>query len=286
MRFAWPMLSLLFVAAAPRATLFVQVAPDQRELSQALRTAGRDRAVVLIHGLRLLPFHAEKIGLSVLHEWQNPNSLFVKHLGRESDVFAFAYGYNGTLDDVSSAPKLSEGVRQLRLLGYRQVVLVGHSAGGIVARHFVEDDPDAGVTKVIQISTPNGGSPWAVWQIVQPKQADFLDSLTKPIRRLALAGRAERRIPAHIEFACVVANGLVVGDGMVGSSCQWTEDLQQQGIPAYALPTTHWQTVRTRSAAVLIAELIRSPLPRWDNTHVATVRRTIFGEGPSPARKN
>ena len=247
MRYAWPILSLLCVAAAPREASFVQVAPAHRELRESVRSAGRERAVVLIHGLKLHPFNTGKIAHAVLHEWQLPESLLVKRLARESDVYSFAYGYNGTADDVSSLPLLGESVRRLRLMGYRYVVLVGHSAGGLIAREFVEDDPDAGVTKVVQVSTPNGGSPWAMWQMVQPREADFLDSLTKPIRRLTVAERSDRRIPSHIEFACVVANGLLVGDGMVGTGCQWTEDLQQQGIPAFAIQTTHWQTVRTQS---------------------------------------
>ena len=275
---AWPILSLLCVAAAPREASIVQVAPAQHELREAVRTSGRERAVVLIHGLKLHPFNTGKIAHAVLHEWQLPDSLLVKRLGRESDVYSFAYGYNGTADEVSTVPLLGESVRRLRLMGYRHVVLVGHSAGGVIAREFVEDDPDAGVTKVVQVSTPNGGSPWAVWQLVQPKEADFLDSLTKPIRRLAVAGRSDRRIPSHIEFACVVANGLVVGDGMVGSRCQWTEDLQQQGVPAFAIQSTHWQTVRSKAGVELIADLVRSPLPRWDTVRVAAVRRSILGD--------
>ncbi len=283
---AWPLLSVLLVAAAPRETHFVQVAPAYHELAEAVRTVGRDRAVVLIHGLRLHPLRAEKIGKAVFHEWQQPGALLVKHLGRDSDVFAFAYAYNGALDDVSSVPQLGEGVRRLRLMGYRSVVLVGHSAGGIVARHFVEDDPDAGVTKVVQVSTPNGGSTWAIWHLLQPKEADFLDSLTKPIRRLAVAGRGDRRIPDHVEFACVIGTGLFGGDGVVGAACQWTEDLQQQGVPAYALAATHWQTVRSRAGADLIADLVRSPLPRWDAIRVASARRTLLGEPPVPMYKN
>jgi pimeloyl-ACP methyl ester carboxylesterase len=286
MPYAWPLLSLLLASAAPRETLFVQVAPAYRELSDAVRAPGHDRAVVLIHGLRLHPVRADKIGRAVFHEWQQPGSLLVKHLGRESDVFAFAYAYNGTLDDVSLDPQLGKGIRRLRLMGYRSVVLVGHSAGGIVARHFVEDDPDAGVTKVVQVSTPNGGSPWAIWHLLQPKEADFLDSLTKAVRRLAVAGRSDRRIPDYIEFACVIGTGFFGGDGVVSAGCQWTEDLQQQGVPAYALAATHWQTVRSRAGADLIAELVRSPLPRWDAVRVASSRRTLLGEPPVVMYKN
>jgi pimeloyl-ACP methyl ester carboxylesterase len=281
-----PLFSLLFAGAVPRETLFAQVAPAAHELPEAVRSAGRDRAVVLIHGLRLHPFQGGKVAQAILHEWQLPDSLLVRRLGRESDVYAFAYAYNGPADEVSNVPLLGEGVRRLRAMGYRSVVLVGHSAGGLVARHFVEDDPDAGVTKVIQVCTPNGGSPWAICQLVQPKQADFLDSLTKPVRRLALLGRSDRRIPDHVEFACIVANGLLVGDGLVGTGAQWTEDLQRQGVPAYAIQTTHWQTVHARVGAELIAELVRSPLPRWDAGRVAAFRRCLFGEVAASTTKN
>src|SRR5262249_37420141 len=158
-----------------------------------------------------------------LHTWQQPDSLMVRRLGREADVFAVAYAQNGAADEISETPVFREGVRHLRALGYRSVVLVGHSAGGLVARDFVEGNPDAGVTKVIQVCTPNGGSPWAKWQVVQPRQATFLDSLTRPVRRLAQAGRADRRIPEQVEFACVVGNGWLRGDGVVGTPSQWTE---------------------------------------------------------------
>jgi pimeloyl-ACP methyl ester carboxylesterase len=279
MQTAWPFLSLLLLGAAPRETLFVQVAPVAHEsLLQSERTPNRDRAVVLIHGLRLHPLDIGKVGHAMLQGWQTPDCLLVKHLSRESDVYSFAYAFNGPLDEVSSVPHLGEGIRHLRLMGYRSVVLIGHSAGGIVARHFVEDDPDAGVTKVIQVSTPNDGSPWAICQLVQPREADFLGSLTKPVRRLAVAGRSDREIPAHIECVCVVANGMVVGDGVVGTKSQWSDDLQQQGIPAYTIATTHWQTVRTKAGAELIAGLVRSSVPRWDSVRVAAMRHAILGE--------
>lgn len=277
MPLALPFLALLSVALTVPEAQFVQVAPVVREMADAHRTPGQERAVVLIHGLLLHPIHVDAIKRAEVHAWQQPDSLMVSHLVKEGDVFAFAYAQDGPADEVSETPLLQEGVRRLRALGYQSIVLVGHSAGAIVARHFVEDHPDAGVTKVIQVCPPNGGSPWACWQIIQPKQAGFLDSLTKPVRRLALTARTDHPIPRHIEFACIVANGLVIGDGLVGIDCQWTEDLQRQGIPAYRLATTHWQAVRTKAGAALIAELVRSPQPRWDAAHVAAARHRLRG---------
>ena len=75
----------------------------------------------------------------------------------------------------------------------------------------------------------------------------------------------------------MVATGLLIGDGLVGTDSQWTEDLQRQGIPAYRVATTHWQIVRTKSGASLVADLIRTPQPRWDAARVAAARHAILG---------
>ena len=55
--------------------------------------------------------------------------------------------------------------------------LVGYSAGALIARYFVEDSPDYGVTKVIQVCAPNGGSGWGkltagVRQSQEPRDGD------------------------------------------------------------------------------------------------------------------
>src|SRR5207244_2414497 len=123
-----------------------------------------------------------------------------------ADVFAFAYSQDVPLETVADGPGLRDGVRRLKALGYREIVLVGHSAGGLVARQFVEDYPGAGVTKVVQVCAPNGGSAWAKARMaVRKKQEAFLASLTRKDRRLSLHERAEKRIPADVEFVCVVA---------------------------------------------------------------------------------
>jgi len=270
-------LTLLALAAPPVETHFVQVAPFLRDVADGVRSPGQDRAVVLIHGLSLHLLDKDKVATPLLREWQKPESVLVKWLARDADVFAFAYAQTVAADEVAAAPDLGADVRLLRRLGYRSVVLVGYSAGGLIARRFVEDDAGAGVTKVIQVCTPNGGSSWARLQAVRSNQVTFLASLTKASRERALAERADKRIPPHVEFVCVVGTGSVHGDGLVACRRQWTEDLQRQGVPAYPLNITHWHALRSPRAAPLLADLVRLPQPRWDPAQVAAARRQILG---------
>jgi pimeloyl-ACP methyl ester carboxylesterase len=283
MSFSVVVLSALSVGAPPLDTKFVQVAPLTRDRAEARRSPGQDRAVVLLHGLRLHPIHPDEVNRAQLHEWQKPESLFVRRLSREADIYAFAYAENEAADEIGDCPQLGIGVKKLREMGYRSIILVGHSAGGVVARHFVEDNPDAGVTKVVQVCAPNGGSPWAALALL-PKHTIFLDSLTKPVRRIMIAGRAERHVPDHVEFVCVVATGLGTGDGLVGTSSQWSEDLQKQGVPAFALRTIHWKAVRTKAGAELVAMLVNTPMARWDSAHVAEARKAILGSAANNQR--
>ena len=115
---------------------------------------------MLIHGYK---YHlsSKNVAKPELHSWQNPDSHLVKALAKNADVFDFAYGENVSIDTIIHESKLGAGVNQLRRLGYSDIVLLGHSAGGLIARQFVEDYPNAGVTKVVQVSAPNGGSPLA-----------------------------------------------------------------------------------------------------------------------------
>jgi predicted alpha/beta hydrolase family esterase len=270
-------LVLLFASAETIETQFVQVAsaPLQRQWWNA---AQNTRAVVLIHGLFVHPFSKTSVGRAQLHAWQQPNSLLVKHLAQEADVFAFAYAQTVSADDIAECPELEKQVRKLRQDGYREIVLIGHSAGGVIARQFVEDHPDCGVTKVIQVCTPNTGSSWAKWQTVRANQIDFLTSLTKPARRRSLSQRADKEIPRHIEFACIVGTGSVVGDGVVSNHSQYPPDLQKQGIPAYPFNSTHWMVLRSHKGVELVARLVREPQPRWDDKQVEAVRRRLIGD--------
>jgi pimeloyl-ACP methyl ester carboxylesterase len=273
------MFCLLTLAVAPvqPETQFVQVAPVERTAEKAERSPKQERAVVLIHGLKTNFFSKSAVLHPDLRSWQQADSLLVKRLGRDSDVYAFAYGQNVTAEEVVDVPQLAEDIQRLNQLGYKDIVLMGFSAGGLIAREFVENNPDSGVTKVVQVCAPNGGSGWAKVRAVRKVQLEFLESLTKESRRKTLYNRVDKLIPANVEFVCIVGTGTVVGDGIVTTKSQWTEELQEQGIPAYAVAATHIHMMHNKKAINTVAEMVRDPQPRWDAKQVAKARKEILG---------
>jgi hypothetical protein len=140
----------------------------------------------------------------------------------------------------------------------------------------VEDYPGAGVTKVVQVCAPNAGSGWAKLQAVPRNEKPFLQSLTKDERRRELRDRLDVSIPDDVEFVCVVGNGAVAGDGVVASRSQWSPDLQAQGIPAVTVAKDHLSMVRSAAGVAMIAELVRTPQPRWSPAQVAEARKAIL----------
>src|SRR4051812_36186731 len=101
-----PVLLLAPAAAPPVETRFLQVAPFLREVAPGVRSPGRERAVVLLHGLTPHALSKENVARPLLHDWQNPESLLVSRLARDADVFAFAYGQNVPPAAVAAAPDL------------------------------------------------------------------------------------------------------------------------------------------------------------------------------------
>jgi pimeloyl-ACP methyl ester carboxylesterase len=272
-------LGFLFLNPTSVDTKLVQLHPGPHEAAPFERTAGSSRAVVLIHGLQLHAVRGAQVRRASLQSWQRPDGELVRVLGRDSDVFGFAYAQNVSVDAVARSLGLRRAVEQLHDLGYRDIVLVGHSAGGLVARQFVEDFPDEPVAKVIQVGTPNGGSAWAKSHLTLCREQEaFLGSLTKQARQKALDSRAAKRVPEHVQFVCVVTVGQALGDWIVACRSQWTEDLQEQGIPAVPVRRNHFSSVRTRETAKLLGELIRDEQPRWDAARVGRTRRDLFGE--------
>jgi hypothetical protein len=301
---ALTLLGAATLAPGPVQTKWVQVGPVPRPAAALRRSPGRDRAVVLVQGLRPHPFSSRNVARADWHGWQKPGSRLVRALARDADVFAFAYGQNAAVEQIAESDGLADNLRQVRRLGYQEIVLVGYSAGGLVARHFVEDHPDAGVTKVVQVCTPNDGSGWAdAPGLVRPPQRAFLSSLTRQGRQRCLAARADKKVPPSVEFVCLVghrdvavrvtasvelAEGQVVhldvaahgqGDGMVSSGSQWPADLQEQGVPAVPLSVGHFRAVRSKTGVATVARLVREKQPRWGAAQVAEARRRLTGDG-------
>jgi pimeloyl-ACP methyl ester carboxylesterase len=271
--------TFLLPAGLPVASRFEQVLPVPPPGKWLVRSPGQGRAVVLLHGLHAHPVDESKAGRPLLRDWQRPGSRLARALAEHADVFAFAYAQDVPVEVVAPRSTLRADVRALRALGYREVVLVGHSAGGLVARQLVEDFPDVGVTKVIQVCCPNGGSSWGRWRVaVRETQEVFLVSLTKEAREEALRQRRDTRIPAGVQFVCVVGTGSGVGDGVVLRSRQWTEDLQEQGVPAVPLKVVHPTAMRSAKSASVLADLVRRPVPRWDRDRVAAERKKVLGD--------
>jgi pimeloyl-ACP methyl ester carboxylesterase len=255
-------------------TRFVQVAPGKRTQTTFQRSPGQDRAAVLIHGLSLSR-DDQTVASAGLQIWQLPGSPIIQALRSKADVYAFAYGQNVSVDRIAELPALKEGVARLRKLGYREIVLLGHSAGGLVARQFVEDNPDAGVTRVVQVCTPNGGSPLALLPVSAPSQRAFLDSITERGRQRALERRDGKTLPRGIQFVCVVGNGIGSGDIAVSCRCQWPEDLQKQGIPVVHLETLHFLVMGDRDCAATLADAVCRERPRWNDAEVQRARKLL-----------
>lgn len=264
-------------ANGPIETCLVQVHPRAKEPGLLVRSAERTRAVVLIAGLHLHLLE-KHVALAHLRDWQEPGSLLVETLGKEADVFALGYSQNVSLPEIAELPILEHYLSRVHRLGYAEIVLVGHSAGGLIARQFVEDHPDAGVTKVIQVCPPNAGCSLAAIENVHRNQKAFLGSLTREGRQQVLAKRRDRKVPQHVEFICVVGCGAGSSDGVVACECQWPPDLREQCIPAIRLPTAHFLAMRTAASVRTIAELVRQPQSRWDPAKVAAMRKELLQE--------
>ena len=268
----------LALAGAPKVeSLCEQVAPVPAD-AKWTRSADKTQAVVLIHGF-YFHFRDKSVPKASLRPWQNADSTLVKELAKSADVFVFAYGQNGSVDAIVKDSKLAANISELRKLGYKDIVLVGHSAGGLIARQFVEDHPDAGVTKVVQVCTPNGGSPLAGFQAPKSQQA-FLACLSENGRQQCLKDRAAKQIPAKIQFVCVVArgDGKTGSDGVVPCVSQWTADLQKQGIPALGMLGDHRAVVRDSKMAQTIAEAVNGAQSRWTAERIEKAKKEIFGD--------
>ena len=272
------LLCTLFLADSPVVqSKCVQAVPPSAN-GKWKRTPERTQAVLLIHGYQF-QLSDETVPTPQFRPWQRAEGALVKELGRSVDVFLFAYGQNADIDGIVKESKLRDNIEQIRKLGYSEIILVGHSAGGLIARHLIEDHPDINVARVVQVCCPNTGSPYAKVKGLKSQQA-FIDCLSEEGRAQCLKGRSTKQIPARIQFLCVVARGDGVSgtDGVVPCISQWPEDLRKQGIPAVGLLGGHRDMMNEAKLAVSLGRLICAPQPRWNAERIEQARKEILGK--------
>lgn len=237
----------------------------------------KDRAVLLIHGLVLRVIQPNKANKPELHEWQLAKSPMAQALAADFDVFSMSYAQTTSCNIVASSPGMREQVEKLRKAGYKEIILIGHSAGGLVARQFVERFPNAGVTKVIEVCAPNTGTELATINVGLPKpQVPFIKSLAPNIR--TVQSIEPITIDETIEFCAVVCK--VRGfshDTLVSVESQWPRDLQKQGIPAVLVSINHFDAMKAPHSVAAIHQLAREKLVRWTPEQVDKARQILFG---------
>ncbi|MFO0938389.1 MAG: alpha/beta fold hydrolase [Gemmataceae bacterium] len=244
----------------------------------------KTKAVLLVPGLWLHPFKSERCLVAEMHDWQRPYARLVKELASDFDVYAISYAQTTPLDFISLSPGMKSTVAELKKAGYKEIVLVGHSAGGVISRQFVERYPHSGVTKVIQVSAPNYGSDYATISLGIPKpQLPFVKSLLPEFRKIATVRGP--KLPEDVEFCCMVCQGgKRLSDTIVEFDSQWPEDLQKQGIPVVLVPSYHNEAVKAEVPVKMIGELAREKIVRWSTEDVNKARKVIFEPIKKPSR--
>lgn len=237
------------------------------------------RAVILIHGLRVQPVSAAAVHRAEPSLWEMPQAPLVQALSKDNDVYGYHYAQTTSVDDVARLASLARAVGGLQEAGYSEIVLVGFSAGGIIARQFVEDQPaGGGVTKVVQVCTPNNGSDWTILtQGVRAAQIPFIESLKRETRVGIARQRADRQIPDSVQFVSLVTVSNWVGDGVVRRDSQWPSELQLQGIPAETIFRSHVGAMYSTRLSSKVAQLVTSPQPRWNEEQVKAARTKVLG---------
>ncbi len=192
-----------------------------------------------------------------------------------ADVYAFAYSQDVSLAQVAKCATFEKGIRNLQKLGYKEIVLVGHSAGGLLARQLVEDCPKLGVTKVIQVCSPNGGSMWADYRSLAASNLQkFAEGMTRENKRIDTILQ-KKHIPKTVEFVCVVGTGGFGGDWVVSHEEQWSQDLQKQNIPAVRVPVVHTDAMTNWNSIEPIVGLVAQKINRFTSAEVVLMRASL-----------
>jgi len=186
----------------------------------------------------------------------------VKALSPDADVYA-STSPDSALDEVARMPALAQAIRSLRAAGYDEVALAVISAGGVIARYFVEDVLNSGVTKVCK-SAPRMPDRKTVLCRASARCSAFCSFIGRRSSQRGAKTRGRQTIPPQVEFVCIVAAMNWIGDGVVHRDAQGRRDLQAKGCrPILFMP--HVGAMYSSQMANRIAELVKTPQPRWSH---------------------
>ena len=260
-------------------SLALQAAPEPEVRTRfgELEPSCEPRAIVLVHGLLPRFWSNEKVKQPISPSWQSAGSGIGRALSEHGSLFAFSYSQNVPVERIPQ--RLVPHVAALKEKGYDEIVLIGFSAGALIVRQFVEDHPRAGITRVIQVCPPNGGTAWGKWECaVRENQEVFIRSMTWEARKTFLDERAERgvRIPSNVEFTVVMGTFAGMGDTLASRESQWPEDLREQGIPVVAVTAVHCLAMRSDACASVIGRLASTPRKRWTEEKVEKAKDELL----------
>lgn len=158
------------LAESPNFFAHIDPASDAPHRMNADWTARQDTAIVMIHGWQTLSGIIDygrpgdtRLNEAHCHTWLRIMSAFEhgpgdwEALRGRADLFAFRYDSNKRIR--RSALMLADGLELLRERGYKNIVLLGHSMGGLVARDArgTLDNPDY-VTGIVTVGTLHMGA--------------------------------------------------------------------------------------------------------------------------------
>lgn len=164
---------------------------------ELLKSAGKGRAVVVLHGLGQKRDHLKKMAQSIAN--------------CSVGIDVYIYGYDHTLSLVTNGLELANALDQQIPKG--RIDLVGYSMGGLVARLAASDRHPSRIHTVVTLATPNRGSMsnselTALGQLTRnvlfispfAPQSDGIQDLTKAAEIMAL--RRERMLREDAAFRC------------------------------------------------------------------------------------
>jgi len=119
---------------------FVSLISPYSKMSSPRFTPPRDEATVLVHGIWMRGFMMQVLVRRL------------RNLGFQTHTFSY--------DFLNNPPAVNAQALRRRIgeLGARRVNLVGHSLGGIVIMHLLDQFPDLEVGKVVLLGSPVRGS--------------------------------------------------------------------------------------------------------------------------------